>query len=592
MSKPPSPFIAIDGEEFEDSEGYGLLANSTGATTTDLRQGGLHSVRCFEFLLQTPKPSIAVVFGLNYDVNNWLRDLPRSTLKTLWETHVAYWRSYRIEWIPGRWFSLKDVDGRFVKVHEVFGFFQSSFVKALESWGLSTPTELARMKGERGSFQTSDVAAVTDYCLSECDLLVELMDELRAACRQADIMPRSWIGAGAIAMALLGRQGMDNHHSYDLDLASQTVVEDVVLGAYFAGRIELLRQGVFDRVKTADIRSAYPAAALQLPSLDGAKLSHRRRYQPPPVHGIWRVCWDLGESPPLVCPFPVRHKHAIFYPAKGSGWYHSIEVQTALDMGYEIEVLEGYVLAVKDPAKPFGWIQSVFHERARLKAEGHAAEKVVKLGLNSVYGKLAQGYGFNTRPRWQCYFWAGFITAATRAKVLRAVAGAKEPIMVATDGVFCRNLPARVREGSKLGHWELGKVDQLFAAQAGVYQGITPDSEILKSRGFFAAEVDYDVLREGFELEGADYIHHYQSKRFMGLGVSLARKDFGVWRSWRTETRSLLLVPERKGIRSDGVLTPHPGPLDSEPYEPKVKLIDQRALDQMQGMDQPMREAI
>lgn len=591
MSK-TAPFIAIDGEAFVDSEGYGLLANSLGQTTTDLRQGGLHTVRCFEFLLRTPKPSIAVVFGLNYDVNNWLRDLPKHTLKALWETHVCYWRDYRIEWVPGRWLAIKEMGGRYIKVHEVFGFFQSSFVKALEAWGIGAPAELARMKAERGTFLTKEIDSVTRYCLSECDLLLELMDQLRAACREANIMPRSWIGAGAIAMALLGRQEMDDHHSYDLDLASEQVVEDVVLGSYFAGRIELLRQGIFNKVKTADIRSAYPAAAMSLPSLDCAKLRRRKRYQPPPVHGIWRCRWDLGDSPPLVCPFPVRHKHAIFYPARGSGWYHGVEVQAALELGYPIEILEGYVLEVRDHSKPFAWIKPVFAERQRLKDEGHAAEKVVKLGLNSVYGKLAQGYGFNSRPRWQCYFWAGFITASTRSKVLRAVSAAHEPIMVATDGVFCRKLPPNVREGSQLGHWELGKVNQLFAAQAGVYQGIMPDREILKSRGFFAAEVDYDVLREGFESEGAHYVHHYPSKRFMGLGVSLARKDFSVWRTWRKETRSLLLIPERKGLRSDGVLTPHRGPLDSDPYRPKVTLIDQRALDQMQGMDQPMRETI
>lgn len=586
----PAPFIALDGEATDD--GYVLLANSLGITTTDLRVGGLHTVRCFEYLLRTPKPSIAVCFGLNYDVNNWLRDIPRQILKALWEKHVTYWRSYRIEWIPGRWFSLKDVDGRYVKVHEVFGFFQSSFVKALEAWGIGASEEISRMKGERGSFKAADIEAVTRYCLHECDLLVTLMDELRAACKQANIMPRSWIGAGAIAMSLLGRQGMDNHHAYDLDLASEQVVEDAVLGSYFAGRIELHRQGVFSRVKTADIRSAYPSAAMGLPSLDGAKLTRRKRFQPPPVHGVWHVRWDLGHSPPLVCPFPVRHKHAIYYPARGSGWYHGVEVAAAMALGYPVEVLEGYVLKVRDPSKPFAWIKPVFAERARLKAEGHAAEKVVKLGLNSVYGKLAQGYGFNSRPRWQCYFWAGYITAATRSKILAVAAKCTDPIMIATDGVFCRKLPHNVRDGVQLGAWELGAVDQLFAAQAGVYQGIMPDREILKSRGFFAAEVDYDELRRGFELEGAHYVHHYPSKRFMGLGVSLARKDWGVWRTWREETRSLLLIPERKGLRGDGVLTPHPGPLDSEPYRPKVTLIDQRALDQMQGMDQPMKEAI
>lgn len=589
MNAAATPFVAVDGEAAEEAD-YCLLASSHAAPMTDLRPGGLHTVRCFEYLLRLPKPAIVVCFGLNYDVNNWLRDLPKHLLKVLWDTHVVYWREYRLEWIPGRWLAVKDTDGRYCKVHEVWGFFQSSFVRALEDWGIGAPTEIERMKAERGSFRVKDIDAVTRYCLHECELLVRLMDDLRAACREAGIVPRSWIGAGALAMALLGAQGMDDHHVYDLDLASDQVVEDVVLGAYYAGRIELLRQGVFTKVKTADIISAYPSAARYLPSLEDARLVHRRRFVPGP--GIWRVSWDIGTAA-LIAPFPVRHKHSIFYPACGEGWYHSAEVAAAIDLGYPVVVHEGYTLKIRNDEEPFSWIPGVFATRRRFKDEGNPAQKALKLALNSVYGKLAQGYGFNARPRWQNYFWAGQITSVTRAKILHVASRCKEPVMIATDGIFCSGkLPAGVKEGTRLGAWETDGQDELFAAQAGVYQGISAGREVLKSRGFFAAEVDYDTLREGFESEGAEYVHHYKSRRFMGLGVSLARKDFGVWREWREETRSLLLMPERKGLRGDGVLTPHPGPLESDPYQPKVRLIDQRALDQLQGMDQPMKETI
>jgi hypothetical protein len=582
-----SRFIAVDGEATDD--GYCLLADSDGRTTVDLRQGGLHTIRCFEFLLRIPKPSIVVCFGLNYDVNNWLRDVPKHTLRTLWKDHVAYWKDYRIEWIPGRWLSVKDTDNRYVKVHEVWGFFQSSFVKALEAWEIGAPEEISRMKAERGSFKAKDIDAVTRYCLHECDLLVCLMDSLREACAEAGIIPRSWIGAGALAMALLGSQEMDDHHVYDLDLAPDQVVEDVILGAYYAGRIELLRQGVYHAVKTADIRSAYPSAAMSLPSLDCAKLSRRKRFVEGP--GIWRVRWDCpGVS---VAPFPVRNRHSIYWPAAGEGWYHAAEVEAALELGYPVEVVEGYVLRRRNMSYPFTWIPEVFAKRQEFKDEGRAAEKALKLALNSVYGKLAQGYGFNSRPRWQNYFWAGMITSITRAKILRAASKCRTPVMIATDGIFTAGrLPASVKDKKVLGGWEVGGVDELFAAQAGVYQGIVPGKETLKSRGFFAAEVDYDALREGYEAEGAHYIHHYTSRRFLGLGVSLGRKDFGVWRTWREETRALMLMPERKGLRDDGVLTPHPGPLESEPYEPKLKLIDQRAIDQEQGFDQPMKGTI
>jgi hypothetical protein len=589
--KAPHPFLAIDGEACEGD--YVLMNRSGGAPMTDLRPGGLRSVTCLEYLLGSPRPSLLVCFGLGYDVNNWLRDVPRPTLEKLWSSNVAYWGDYRLEWVRGRWFAVKSVDGRYAKVTEVFGFFQSSFVKALEAWGVGAPAEIARMKGERGTFKRADIEAVTRYCSTECELLVELMDGVRDACTQAGTTPKSWIGAGSIAAALLARHDVAAHHRYDLDIASDHVATEVVAGAYFGGRVELLRQGVHRNVAAADLRSAYPAAMLELPSLRGAKLRKRKRFNPARA-GIWRVRWDCtdGNSPSqLLAPFPVRHKMSIFYPLAGEGHYHTIEVATAIELGYPVQVLYGYVLA--QPVKrrddrPFAWIADTYQARLRFKREGRAAEKMVKLGINSVYGKLAQGYGFNSRPRYQSYFWAGQVTAATRARVLRAAVAAKDPIMVATDGIYAAGFKGLGRPQG-LGAWERGSAEKLFAAQPGVYEASSGGETVQKSRGFFASEIDYAELEAGWELEGSDYVHHYDSTRFNGLGSSLARKDFSVWRKWIAEPRSILLWPERKIQGEDGRQLPFPGRLVSEPYKPKVSLIDARALDQIDGMDQPMQ---
>ena len=75
-----------------------------------------------------------VCYGLNYDVNQWLASVPIAILRELWSSGFAVWRDYQLRWLPGRWFSVK-ARGRFAKVCEVLGFFQSSFVAALKSFG-------------------------------------------------------------------------------------------------------------------------------------------------------------------------------------------------------------------------------------------------------------------------------------------------------------------------------------------------------------------------------------------------------------------------------------------------------------------------
>lgn len=584
----PKPFLAVDGEACEGD--YVLMCRSGSHPLSDLRGGGLHTVACLEYLLSAPRASLQICFGLGYDVNNWLRDLPKLTLRHLWARNVAYWRDYRLEWVPGRWFAVKSPDGRYAKVTEVFGFFQTSFVKALEQWGIGASSELERMKAERGTFKRSDIERVTDYCRSECELLVELMSQLRGACEEAGTLPSGWIGAGAIAAALLGRYGVAEHHRYDLDIASDHVATEVVQGAYFGGRVELLHQGVHHNLCAADLRSAYPAAMCELPSLRGAKLVKRKRFNPE-RHGIWKVSWDLRGAeglPELLAPFPVRVKQSVFYPLAGEGHYHGVEVAAAIALGYPVRVHWGYVLEGPHTGeRPFSWVPDLYRRRQRFKREGRAAEKMVKLGLNSLYGKLAQGYGHNARPRYQSYFWAGYVTAATRARVLQAAAGATDPVMIATDGIFARSF-GKLGPSQGLGNWERGEVDKLFAAQPGVYEARADGEVKHKSRGFFAREIDYAELQEGWELEGPDFAYHYESTRFNGLGASLMRKDFSVWRRWVTERRSILLWPERKIAQPDGRLLPFPTRLTSEPYKPKVSLIDARALDQLDGMDQPM----
>ncbi len=579
------PFLAVDGEACEDD--YVLLHRSGSYPVTDLRPGGLHTIACLEFLLQAPKPSIQVCFGLGYDVNNWLRDLSRPVLENLWRTQTCHWRDYRIEWVPKCWFIVSHISGRTAKVYEVFGFFQSSFVKALEAWGIGAPEEIRRMKSERGTFRRADIDAVTRYCMGECEFLVELMQSLREACGEAGFVPSSWHGAGAAAAALLKAHDVASYHRHDLDVASEHVAEDVIQGAYFGGRVELLHQGVHHHVIAADLKSAYPAAMCELPSLRGGRLAKRKTFAADRF-GVWRVSWNCPPGT-MIAPFPVRVKQQIFYPLAGEGTYHTVEVAAALALGYPVDVHWGWVL--EGPGmdeRPFDWIPKVFAKRAQFKSEGRAAEKAIKLALNSCYGKLAQGPSqFVPRPQFQSYLWAGHITASTRARVLTAAAKATDPVMIATDGIFAKGFDG-LGEEDGLGTWEQEEVDKIFAAQAGVYQTTKGDVVHSKSRGFFASEIDYAELEEGWEREGPEHVHHYRSTRFQGLGSSLGRKDFGVWRDWRTEPRSIVLWPERKVHGEGGRLLPFPGKLTSEPYKPKISLVEAKALEQMEGCDQPM----
>lgn len=589
-------FIAVDGEA--DAQGnYILLCDSTGRTYHNPR--GISTREALQFLLELPRRTEIMCYGLNYDANQWVRDLPKPALTALAsEGACSYLATYALSWIPSKMFILS-VPGKTVTVCEAFGFFQTSFVKALRSWGLEPPREMEVMKGKRGSFTGSELERVKSYCLEECRMLVTMMDRLCAACETARCKPkRRWIGAGAIASSLLTRNQIKGAHQYDADLFGRELTDDYVLRAYFGGRVELYRQGWHDHAISSDIRSAYPAAATELPSLSDASVHYTRHYRPDAPYALWRVRWNCGSNEQQIAPFPTRLASGqIAYPYSGTGVYHASEVTTAIALGYPVTILDGVVITPRDPTeRPFAWIPDVFAQRQKFQAEGSYAEKALKLGLNSCYGKMAQGYGFGRRPPFQSYYWAGYITAMTRARALGILAASDAPIMCSTDGVV--TLDGKAVAGNGLGDWEVTEYDRLGTVQPGVYVIDSNGERKVKSRGFFARDVDYDQLLIDWDDDhfGAYY---YKSRRFIGLKVALHRKDFSVWRTWPDERRSIAFEVNNKISTVAGehvLLYPPPGPYESLPYVPKQSLYDDPSepsefdIESMVRDDQPHRE--
>lgn len=587
----------------EGEHRYVLLADSDGRHIVNPE--GLPTKACFDFLLDIPSHTIPVAFGLNYDVNMMLRDMGRKRLEELWKEGSCHWFDYKVEWVPGKWFKVSRGKSK-ARIFEVFGFFQARFVKALSDWNIQVQDaeELESMKAARSTFDPAMLPRIIEYCHTECDLLVELMDGLREALEYVNIKLKTWNGAGAIAAAILSREGVKEHLVHQQDLPPN--VQHACLSAYFGGRTELFLQGRFPEVTQYDICSAYPYAATFLPSLTS---SHWETRESPTLgnlaewdHAIYEVEWSIPpDSMGPLGPFPYRGKGGrILYPSNGRGWYHGIEVREAVRLYPDyITLSRAHRLRSNGGESPFSFIRDLYAYRRFLKSEGHAAQKCLKLGINSLYGKLAQGVGYRDQPPpFQSYFWAGEITARTRARMLSIASQDPEAlIMLATDGIFFAGDVSLKDEpiGTELGDLEHGTIHHMFTAQPGVYYGTKDGEELRRSRGFFAKEIDFPTIAEGSDLQGPYYIGHYTSTRFQGIGTSLMQRDLSKWRTWHTSSRKLVLMPMVKSIEdSDSRPVRHTPPslpvpvIPSLPYRPKGGHSDDED-EYRQGKDQPLR---
>jgi len=599
------PILAIDGEGITDKNGrhrYVMLAASDGSYVQGRE---LTSVQCFEYLLNLPKGHLIVGFSISYDVAKWLAFLPKETLRHLWQTGSVRHGGYRIRYAQGKQIIISHSDKRSVHIYDVFGYFQRSFVAALDEWKVGTKEQVERiraMKASRGSFSNEGMEEMLAYCQEECRLLVELMTKLRNAIIEGDIPMKQWYGAGAIAAAILEKEGVKKH----VERHPPEKYSEPILSAYFGGRFELFESGEHKDVYLYDIRSAYPYILSQLP----CQTHLVYRDSPGYVTSEWAlylVRWDVPARTPYP-PFPFRDAHTrqIFYPTRGMGWYHASEINAAIRLfGDQIHVERSISLLPSCPGScpgwPFRFVPEYFRYRQWLKNQGSQAQLTIKLGLNSLYGKTAQGVGYgDKKPPFQSYLYAGMITAGTRAMLLDAIAQSPESIIwTATDGIASK-VPLRLPEGEALGEWEASYADWVFCVQPGVYQVCKEGKVEIRSRGFGKQETAFDQIKASYDAEPIWGEYTYKTTRFVGLGSALARKDFwGSFGRWREMERSIKFYPSKrhpelilnaieKGLTLKDVegMTQAPpvrywppshvnGQEASAPYQPKTSWADQ-----------------
>lgn len=585
-------FVAIDGEGMTLDDGrhiYTLLAASTGDYIERLEPPGLSTIECLNFLLKlgaTHRKSIFVAYAGWYDANMWLGDASKDNLRDLWShrddiTHyTTVWHVARhkldleCSFLPKKFYKVRSAyhypkfvptkrykpDGspeyrrnviNELCIWDVIGFYQCSFIKALEGYGIAIPDEITSGKAGRKDFAADDAATIREYCLLECRLLVELMGRLHKALTDVGLSLRRWDGAGAVAAALLSRERIKEHKG-----ESSAEVFTAARGAMAGGRIECLRYGVIDRPAYGyDINSAYPSVYPRLPSLANGRWVHRTdgTYG---AYALCRVRWMLPDDDALY-PYHYRDLHgSISFPPWGQGWQWSCVVDVAnRHRPGCTEVLESYTFESDSPEYPFTFVQTLYDERKRLKKQGNMANIAIKLALNSLYGKTAQQRGARkgpdgtvTPPPFFQLEWAGYVTAATRAKLYDAAMQCPNDIVyIATDGILSLS-PVLVPESDKLGEWEHKQYKSAIVAQSGVYwlENVKWDKDqdhwITHFRGFDSESLQRDDVASALE-RGADEIAGKHT-RFVTLGRALTGDDqYAQWRRWITEKRTLTLVP-------------------------------------------------
>jgi hypothetical protein len=228
------PFMAIDGEgggtDALGRQNYLLMAaaGTAGEEYILHKDGKPLSVRdCLEWILSLPAEPIKVGYGFGYDATQILRGIKPSTLRRILDPPqtkngpgYTYWGDYAIIYQQGQYLRVARVDrsgpkpkvikGSSRTIYETLGFFQCTFVKAINDWQIGDEREraiISENKARRDEFAKL-TEGIIDYCKFECRYLAMLMSAFREVCIAAGIEPRQWSGAGWLAAALLDKHGV------------------------------------------------------------------------------------------------------------------------------------------------------------------------------------------------------------------------------------------------------------------------------------------------------------------------------------------------------------------------------------------------
>jgi hypothetical protein len=556
------------------------------------------------------------------------------------------WNGYEFN-LQGTKFSIRH-KARYRVIWDIWKFYQSAFVGALKEWKVGSNELHERMQGmklQRADFDKLPLDQIRAYCLEECQCMAILARKLVNAHEAAGLKLRSFYGAGSTAAAMLSKMGIK-----DKIVAPPKDMMPAVARAFFGGRFENSVIGIFEKpIHNYDISSAYPYQLCFLPCLEHGQwiyTTDRRELDSPNTRASL-IHYALPNSNDVITswgPFPFREADgSICYPIEsGGGWVWDEEYLIAEQIYPNVEFVEAWVYKSVCTCQPFKDIPGYYLERLKIGKEGPGI--VIKLGMNSNYGKLAQSVG---KGQFNCWVWAGLITSRTRAQLMTPMLTTPNHhiFMMATDGIFSdvplvfptpkdTGTDIRVFDESKkeyvkkpLGGWEHTEIPQgIFIARPGIYFPLHPtekDLKKVKARGL-GKKTLYDNHKHILE-HWNKYGQHLKVtvsniNRFCGAKSSIHRSGpasqprytrasangergatregghpaYGQWVT-RPVEMSFNPMPKRSEVNKDGYtlkLRKLPRELESMPYKNVIKSIERLMIEEVKSMleEQPDME--
>lgn len=365
-----------------------------------------------------------VVYNLKYEEGAILYHFPQAVKDEIRTTGKGEWREMgiKVRSIPRKELVLSK-NKNAIAFYDISQFFASSLDAASEKYLGERKTEM-ETKTFTPEYVKKHYIGIVDYCRRDADLTQRLAEYfIDVLIDEFDIWPTKLYSTGYISGIHFSRKcdvidvnRFWNFYPELLRLAYES---------YAGGKFEVYQRG-FGYFYQYDINSAYPYEIMNLEDVRNAKVIHSTEYQKDATYGFLDCDLIIAED---FSPVPMKNENGVnCYPV---GAFRRVITKAEYDYliahNADIEILDGYWL-ITEGEKPFrDEVQRLFELKAQFKGKDEMRYLLVKILLNSFYGKMIQvtekyrkgrkfyeaGYLFNP-------IYAAVITANTRLKCCEA----------------------------------------------------------------------------------------------------------------------------------------------------------------------------
>lgn len=447
-------------------------------------------------------------WNIKFDFDGLLRILPLSAQKEFLEFGECDVEGYNIRIIGKKSFQIRKGKKSF-SFCDASPFFNHMPLDSAGKKYLGVGKNLEELGITRHNIEESyakdHMVEYIRYCINDAVMTERLGQRFLDNLKRLQVMPKNMISPAGMAEVYVRKNVQ--YPSIQFFTGKYERLLKHAYESYYGGRFELLKKGYFDKkMFVNDINSAYPFAMTQLqdPTVgEWKKVDRPHRDRPYQfIRGTFFIVQDT------ISPFPNRLKNGLIVFPNGriESTVTGEEFWFALDNNLirHYEIKECWEFTPSRAVFPLqSMMERLYNYRKQLKAEGDELEQVVKIIINSTYGKMLQKVKKGNRYKAGRLFnpvMGSYVTAKCRVQLLEQALKRQDDIVgFATDSIFSTKKLPGIPVNNRLGGWDEDKYKEALMIMSGVYslKHKNPQKNKNAVRGFTKKGVDwFEILKK------------------------------------------------------------------------------------------------